>query len=106
MRRIRPKEVVEAYIKTGMRPIFNNFISDNGREGCGISVILKSMGHDVVFASCESSTDYQGFIGHRDGLEARKAVLAYMEEKAAPTCQLPAEALSVAPVPSSEAVAS
>lgn len=45
-------------------------------------------------------------VGFQDGLAAWKAVKAYMESKAAPTCQLPNTALCVAVVPSSEVVAS
>ncbi len=62
--------------------------------------------HGFDCATMDRGEGQEWDIGYRDGWESWRAVKAYMADKAAPTCQLPAEALSVAPVPSSEVVAS
>jgi len=132
MKRITPEEVVQAYERTGLKPCFSQW-SDEG-QGCGLHALGMALGKGSLNGSFQAAvaldlsswyvlgfitgfdngskwwgTESEGRImmdGYVDGQKARKAVLAYVEQGVASTVQLAAEALSVAPVPSNEAVAS
>ena len=105
MKRITPEDVVDAYQKTGFTPCFGHFLSEDGKSGCGITVVLAAEGRPIALGrigeeamKTMSNSYIDGFWngfdgfnqthgpeervqGNADGLAARAAVLDYFTPK-------------------------
>ena len=51
MKRITPEDVVDAYIATGMYPVFRKWRTRDGKGGCGLTAIGGLNGHCVKSGS-------------------------------------------------------